>query len=117
MSATYRVGARPAALASQRRRDRARTAVVGPVGAGAYRGRVQTHRSVRVAAVIERPPALPWVRDLPAHEPADSWPGTLLSWRWVDQDAGLWVGLVRYRRDGLMYEHSISGELLTVLPN
>ena len=89
MSATYRVGARPAALASQRRRDRARTAVVGPVGAGAYRGRVQTHRSVRVEAVIERPPALPWVRDLPAHEPADSWPGTLLSWRWVDQDAGV----------------------------
>jgi hypothetical protein len=29
---------------------------------------------------------------------------------------GLSVGLVRDTRDGLSYEHAVSGELLTVLP-
>jgi hypothetical protein len=28
----------------------------------------------------------------------------------------LWTGLVRYQRDGLNYEHAISGELLDVQP-
>lgn len=78
---------------------------------------MQASRSVRVEAVIDRPPPLPWVGDLPLREPVASWPGTLLSWRWLDKDAGLWVGMVRYRRDGLMYEHAVNGELLTVLPN
>ena len=73
-------------------------------------------RSVLVEAIIERPPPLPWVGDLPVTQPETAWPGTLLSWRWLDKDAGLWVGMVRYRRDGLMYEHAVNGELLTVLP-
>lgn len=30
--------------------------------------------------------------------------------------AGLWVGIVRYQRDRLLYENAISGELPTVLP-
>ena len=72
-------------------------------------------RPVRVEAIIERPPPLPWVGDLPPHEPVAWWPGTLRSWRWLDKDAGLWVGIVRYRREGLLYEHAVNGELLTVL--
>lgn len=47
-------------------------------------------------------------------EKADTWPGSLLAWRWVDQAAGLWTGLVRYRREGLMHEHWIAGDLLNV---
>jgi hypothetical protein len=43
--------------------------------------------------------------------------GTLLSWRWLDQTAGLWVGIVRYQRDGLLYEHAVNGELLNALPD
>jgi hypothetical protein len=78
---------------------------------------MQFHRSVLVEAIIERPPPLPWVGDLPVPEPVASWPGTLLSWRWLDKDAGLWVAMVRYRRDGLLYEHAVNGELLTVLPD
>jgi len=27
----------------------------------------------------------------------------------------LWVGIVRYRREGLLYEHAVNGELLTVV--
>jgi hypothetical protein len=77
---------------------------------------MQVSRSVRVEAVIERPPPLPWVGDLPVPLPVESWPGTLLSWRWLDKDAGVWVGIVRYQRDGLLYEHAVNGELLTVLP-
>lgn len=73
------------------------------------------HRSVRVEAIIERPPPLPWVGSLPVPEPVESWPGTLLSWRWLDKAAGLWVGIVRYRRDGLIYEHAVNGELLTMV--
>ena len=78
---------------------------------------MQFHRSVLVEAIIERPPPLPWVGDLPVPEPVASWPGTLLSWRWLDKDAGLWVAVVRYRRDGLLYEHAVNGELLRVLPD
>ncbi len=44
-------------------------------------------------------------------EKTDTWPGTLVAWRWIDDDAGLWTGLVRYRREGLMHEHWIAGEL------
>jgi hypothetical protein len=29
----------------------------------------------------------------------------------------LWTGQVQYRRDGLTYEHTVSGELLTVEPD
>jgi hypothetical protein len=76
---------------------------------------VEVHRSVLVEAIIERPPPLPWVCDLPVTESVEWWPGTLLSWRWLDKDAGLWVGIVRYRRDGLLYEHAVNGELLTVV--
>lgn len=86
------------------------------VRAGAYGPDVQVVRSVRVEAVIERPPPLPWVGALPVPVRVDSWPGTLLAWRWLDREAGTWVGIVRYQRDGLMYEHAISGELLVVLP-
>lgn len=68
---------------------------------------------VRVQAVIERAPAPPGcVPPLP--EQARWWPGTLLSWRWVDQSQQTWTGLVRYRREGLLHEHWISGELLDV---
>jgi hypothetical protein len=35
-----------------------------------------------------------------------------LSERWLDKDAGPWVGIVCYRRDGLLYEHAVDGELL-----
>ena len=70
-------------------------------------------RPVLVVAVLERPPAPPWVGTVPFPERAESWPGWLLGWRWVDQAAGTWTGLVRYRREGLLYEHWIAGELLT----
>lgn len=46
--------------------------------------------------------------------PVDWWSGELLAWRWVDQVEGLWTGLVRYRREGLLHEHWVSGELLEV---
>lgn len=49
-------------------------------------------------------------------ESADSWPGWLRDWRWTDLAKGLWVGLVRYERDGLTHEHADSGELLNVEP-
>lgn len=70
-----------------------------------------------VEAIIQRPATSPWiVHALPEPENVASWPGRLLDWRWTDKDKGLWVGLVRYTRDGLTYEHAVSGELLTVLP-
>ena len=52
---------------------------------------------------------------MPVPQPVERWPGTLHSWRWLDKAAGLWVGIVRYRRDGLLYEHAVKGELLTVV--
>jgi hypothetical protein len=79
---------------------------------------VMKPRRCRVEAVIERPEVPPWiVHPLPPHEPADHWPGWLLAWRWTDQGKGLWTGQVQYRRDGLTYEHTVSGELLTVEPD
>lgn len=72
-------------------------------------------RSVRVEVAIESPPRLPWVCNLPVVEPVSSWRGTLLSWCWLDDDAGLWDGIVRYRRDGLLDEHRVNGALLTVV--
>jgi hypothetical protein len=71
---------------------------------------------VRVEAVIERPPAPPWIGDLPYPETAESWPGTMLDWRWIDKRASTWTALVQYRRDGLTYLHWVSGELLDVDP-
>lgn len=68
-------------------------------------------RPVRVRAVLERPPPPPGVV-APFPAPVDWWAGELLAWRWVDQAEGLWTGLVRYRREGLLYEHWVSGELL-----
>jgi hypothetical protein len=47
----------------------------------------------------------------------ESWPGTVLAWRWTDKGQRLWTGLVRYQRDGLNYEHAVSGELLDVEPD
>ncbi|MBK9740865.1 MAG: hypothetical protein IPO93_15515 [Actinobacteria bacterium] len=38
----------------------------------------------------------------------------LLSWRWLDKREGLWTALVRCHREGLTYEHWLSGELLDV---
>jgi hypothetical protein len=73
-------------------------------------------RRVHIQPVIERAPPPPWVGELPFPETAPWWTGTLLSWRWTDRAAGLWTGLVRYQRDGLNYEHAISGELLDVQP-
>ena len=71
---------------------------------------------VRVLAVIERPQASPWIGELPFAERAEWWPGVLLSWRWLDKREGLWTALVRYHREGLTYEHWLSGELLDVPP-
>ncbi|MBK9741173.1 MAG: hypothetical protein IPO93_17170 [Actinobacteria bacterium] len=71
---------------------------------------------VRVQAVIERPPAPPWIGELPFAERAEWWPGVLLAWRWLDRREGLWTALVRYHREGLTYEHWLSGELLDVGP-
>jgi len=72
------------------------------------------HCSCRVEAIIERPPAPPWISELlfPLHE--EFWPGTLLDWRWLDKAAGTWTALVQYRREGLTYLHWVSGELLDV---
>ena len=68
---------------------------------------------VRVEAVIERPLPLPWVvAELPFPERVESWPGMLLAGRWLDKYAGLWTGLVRYEREGLLYEHWMSGDLI-----
>ncbi len=67
-------------------------------------------------AVIERPPAPRWIGELPFPVRTDWWPGTLLSWRWVDRERALWSGLVRYLREGPNYEHAVSGELIDVLP-
>lgn len=72
-------------------------------------------RGVRVQAVITRPPSAPGTV-APHPAPVQSWPGTLLDWRWVDQAAGTWTGLVRYSREGLAYEHWIHGDLLDVAP-
>lgn len=69
-------------------------------------------RPVRVRAVRERPPPPPGVV-APFPAPVDWWAGELLAWRWVDQGEGLWTGLVRYRREGLLHEHWVSGELLS----
>ncbi|MDP1877783.1 MAG: hypothetical protein Q8M17_09525 [Actinomycetota bacterium] len=49
--------------------------------------------------------------------PVESWPGTLLSGRWLDKAGGLSIGIVRNQRDGLLCEHPANGELLTVLPD
>jgi hypothetical protein len=72
-------------------------------------------RPVRVQAVIERPPAPPWC-EVPFPERVAEWHGWLLAWRWTDATRTSWTGLVRYQRDGLGYEHWVSGELLTVEP-
>ena len=76
--------------------------------------RVLLPTPVHVEAVIERPPPLPWVvAELPFPERVDYWPGTLLAARWLDKAAGVWTGLVRYERDGLLYEHWLPGDLIT----
>jgi hypothetical protein len=72
---------------------------------------------VRVRAVIERPAKPPWIAELPFPAPMTWWPGNLLGWRWIDRRERTWTALVRYRREGLMYEHWVSGELLDVLPD
>lgn len=69
-----------------------------------------------VEAVIERPPAPPWIGDLPYPQLGKSWPGTMLGWRRTDKQAGMWTALVPYRRDGLTYSHWVSGHLLEVEP-
>jgi hypothetical protein len=89
----------------------------GHVSLRTYSHRMGARRLVRVDAVIERPPAPPWIGSLPFPERVEFGPGTLLDWRWVDKPARLWVGLVRYQRDGLTYEHAVIGELLTVEPD
>ena len=71
---------------------------------------------MRVEAVIERPPAPPWVCDLPFPEPMAYWPGMMLDWRWVNTQQGTWTAMVQYRREGLTYLHWVSGELLDVEP-
>lgn len=44
---------------------------------------------------------------------AGVWRGQLLSWRWIDQDAGKWTGLVRYKGpQDLQYEGWFPGEQL-----
>ena len=73
-------------------------------------------RLVRVEAIIERPRAPPWIGDSPFSEPVESWPDTILDWRWFDRGEGTWTALVQYRRDGLTYLHWVSGGLLDVEP-
>jgi hypothetical protein len=73
-------------------------------------------RLVRIEAVIERPPAPPWIGELPFPVREASWPGTMLDWRWLDKQERTWTALVQYRRDGLTYLHWVSGELLDVEP-
>ncbi|MEI6363886.1 MAG: hypothetical protein WCP95_17355 [Actinomycetes bacterium] len=73
-------------------------------------------RLVRVEAIVERPPAPPWIGVLPHSESAETWQGTMLEWRWVDKPTGTWTALVQYPRDGLTYLHWVSGELLAVEP-
>jgi hypothetical protein len=73
-------------------------------------------RTVRVKAVIERPLPPPGIV-APFPERAEWWSGVLLSWRWVDKAQRTWTCLVRYQREGLLYEHWISGELLDVGPD
>jgi len=72
---------------------------------------------VLVEAVLERPKPPPWVCDLEPVEKVPCWHGWLQSWRWIDQDARIWTGVVRYNREGLNYEHAVSGALITVLPD
>jgi hypothetical protein len=65
---------------------------------------VTAHRSVRIEAMIERPPAPPRIGgDLPIPDREDHWPGTMLDWRWADKQAGTWSALVQYRHEGLTY--------------
>ena len=73
-------------------------------------------RPVTVQALIERPPAPPWIGDLPTPTGAPVWHGYLLDWRWTNKDDRTWTAQVRYTRDGLTYEHWVSGELLDVVP-
>ena len=70
-----------------------------------------------IQATIERPPAPPWVGQVPYPERVDAWAGQLIAWRWTDQPTGAWTGLVRYTREGLLYEHWVSGELLASIPD
>ena len=99
------------------RRGAARTlATAGPSGvAPTVRGVLS--RACRVEAVIERPPAPPWVGELPVPEAAAWWPGRLRAWRWIDREKRVRTGLVTYCRDGLLYEHWVSGELIQVEPD
>jgi len=69
-----------------------------------------------VQAGIERPPAAPWIGELPFPQKTDGWEAQPLALRWIDQSQGLRTGLVRYRRDRLTYGHAVSGELIDVLP-
>ena len=75
-------------------------------------------RPCRVRAVIERPPAPPWIAadrlPIPGREPW--WPGRIRAWRWIDRDKGTWTALVDYSRDGLLYSHWVHGDLLDVEP-
>lgn len=81
---------------------------------GGLRPAVQP-RPCRVRVTIERPKPAPWISaELPYPERVDWWPGWLLSRRWVDREDGLWTGLVRYSRNGWVYEHSVAGDLIEV---
>lgn len=90
------------------------SASIPPTSDRAHTFRSVEARSVRVRAVIERPPPLAWVCDLPFPERVDWWPGSLLSWPWIDRERRTWTALVRYQREGLLYEHWVNGDLLAV---
>lgn len=71
-------------------------------------------RPCRVRAVIERPPAPPWIGALPESDGSDWWTGTLRAWCWVEAGLRTWTGLVDYSRDGLLYSHWVDGDLVDV---
>lgn len=68
-------------------------------------------RPVRVRALIERPPPAPGCT-VPFAERVEWWDGRMLAWRWVDRDQRLWTALVEYSREGLLYHHWLSGDLV-----
>lgn len=59
------------------------------------------------------PPAAPGLQVAPDVDGGSWLPGVLLAWRWTDETAGTWSGLVRYSRgNGLVYEHWLSHEVI-----
>lgn len=59
------------------------------------------------------PPAAPGLTIAPDRDRGAWLSGVLLAWRWTDETAGTWSGLVRYSRgNGLVYEHWLPHEAI-----